>query len=287
MQVSIRSILLSKRVSYLLFPLFLATIGWSATADYIAFFSAEQEGHRRLLIDGIGERRVQVRLDSLGQAEVRIWGVEEKEYVGRRFFEKGFLVPVTVRVDFPRRNYMTIKLLGTRFQDFVRFKVMDSDIYIIDLYTKPLPRESYFREETVAALWPNGRFNPDIHPLTELSPNASQGADIQAVGMSRALTKGMVPYRRVVRRAVIWAGCLSGLILMSGFPLFWFIHKRRNAKARSVLRSATIPQPDSTSPAISDPRIRAIMRLNRGLSYDEASLLASVGGRKTPGRAVS
>lgn len=277
----------SRVIGYILIPMILTTIGWGATADYIAFFSAEQEGHRRLLIDGIGERRVQVRLDSLGQAEVRIWGVEEKEYVGRRFFEKGFLVPVTVRVDFPRRNYMTIKLLGTRFQDFVRFKVMDSDIYIIDLYTKPLPRESYFREETVAALWPNGRFNPDIHPLTEPLPDASQSADIQAAGMSRALSKGMVPYRRVVRRAIIWAGCLSGLILMSGFPVFWFVYRRRTAKTRSALKSATIPQPDSASPTISDPRIRAIMSLNRGLSYDEASLLASVGGRKTPGRAVS
>jgi hypothetical protein len=260
------------------------TVGFGATTDYIAFFSAEQEGHRRLLIDGISDRRVQVRLDSLGQAEVRVWGVNEKEYVGRRFFEKGFLVPVTVRVDFPRGNLLTIKLTGTRFQDFVRFRVMDSDIYIIDLYTKPLPRESYFREETVAALWPKGRFNPDIHPLTAPGADLSQEADAQPIKVSRVLAKGMVPYRTVVRRAVIWAGCLSGLILISSLPIFWLFYKRRTARAKSALSSATIPQPNDVLPTISDPRIRAIMNLNRGLTYDEASLLAAVGGRKTPGR---
>jgi hypothetical protein len=256
------------------------TIGWGASTDYIAFFSAEQEGHRRLLIDGIANRRVQVRLDSLGQAEVRVWGVNEKEYVGRRYFEKGFLVPVTVRVDFPRGNLMAIKLIGTRFQDFVRFRVMDSDIYIIDLYTRPLPRESYFREETVAALWPKGRFNPDIYPLADLSHET----DTQPIKVSRVLAKGMVPYRRVVRRAVIWAGCLSGLILISSVPIFWLFYKRRTSRSKSALRSASIPQPNDVSPTISDPRIRAIMNLNRGLTYDEASLLAAVGGRKTPGR---
>lgn len=268
----------------MLIPLLCTTIGWSASNDYIAFFSAEQEGHRRLLIDGIADRRVQVRLDSLGQAEVRVWSVDEKEYVGRRFFEKGFLVPVTVRVDFPRGNFMAIKLTGTRFQDFVRFRVMDSDIYIIDLYTKPLPRESYFREETVTALWPKGRFNPDIHPLTAQVADLSKEADTQPVKVSRVLAKGMVPYRRVVRRAVIWAGCLSGLILISSLPVFWLFHKRKIIRAKSALMSTAIPRPNGVSPSISDPRIRAIMNLNRGLSYDEASLLAAVGGRKAPDR---
>ncbi|MFC1484276.1 hypothetical protein ACFL5M_03505 [Candidatus Neomarinimicrobiota bacterium] len=284
--MSIRLISLYKAIGHLLIALISTTIGWGATTDYIAFFSAEQEGHRRLLIDGIADRRVQVRFDSLGQAEVRVWGVDEKEYVGRRIFEKGFLVPVTVRVDFPRGNLMAIKLTGTRFQDFVRFKVMDSDIYIIDLYTKPLPRESYFREETVTALWPEGRFNPDIHPLTTPVADLSQEDDIQPIKVSRVLAKGMVPYRRVVRRAVIWAGCLSGLILISSLPLIWLFYKRRVARAKSVLGSTAIPPPNGVSPSISDPRIRAIMNLNRGLSYDEASLLAAVGGRKTPGRAA-
>lgn len=257
---------------------------WGANNDYIAFFSAEQDGHRRLLIDGAADRRVHVNLDSLGQAEVRVWGVDEEEYVGRRYFEKGYLVPVTIRVDFPRGNLMAIKLTGTRFRDFVRFRVVDSDIYIIDLYTSALPRESYFREETVTALWPNGRFNPDIHPLAPPASDLSPDEEFQHVKVSQVLAKGMVPYRSVVRRAIIWAGCLSGLILISGLPLLWLIHRRRAARAKSVSLSTTIQEPDGLTPTISDPRIRAIMNLNRGLSYDEASLLAAVGGRKSPGR---
>ncbi|MFB0515242.1 MAG: hypothetical protein ACETWG_01410 [Candidatus Neomarinimicrobiota bacterium] len=245
----------------------------------MALFSAEQMSHRRILIDGVGNRRVQVELDSLGQAVVNVWGVDEQTYVGRRAYEKGYLIPVTIRVDFPRKNLMSIKVAGTHFRDFVRYKVVDSDIYVIDLYPQALPRESYFREETISALWPNGRFQPDITPA---SPPAdlTAPAELRQINVRYTLAKEMAPYRRVVRRAVIWAGSVSGLLLITGLPLIWFLQRRKAALGDSKTHQPTRPA-GGGQPTISDAKVRAIMALNGSLSYDEASLLANMGGEKS------
>ncbi|UCH09883.1 MAG: hypothetical protein JSU61_11810 [Fidelibacterota bacterium] len=278
-----RSIFLFKVLVPALFLCLGAGILRGANQGYLAIFSAEEESLRRLLIDGVGERRVRVKLDSLGQAEVTIYSVDEQTYVGRRAYEKGYLVPVAIRVEFPRKNIMSIKLTGTRFWDFVRYKVMDADLYVIDFYTHPLPRESYFREETISALWPNGRFQPDITPATPPAPPA-EAAGTSQMKIPRTLAKEMAPYRRAVRRAVVWAGSLSGILLLAGIPLVWFIQRRRSASDHSAspqVAPGEAPSGGVHQSSISDAQVRALMTLNGSLSYDEASLLAAMGGKKS------
>jgi len=80
---------------------------WGAGNNYVAIFSAEQESHRRILLDGVGNRRVEVELNNLGQVEVKVWGVGEQTYVGRRVYDSGYFIPVTIRVEFPRKNLMS------------------------------------------------------------------------------------------------------------------------------------------------------------------------------------
>jgi len=273
--VSTQSILSSKQGLWLFTVCLAGSLLWGANSRYVALFSAEQESHRRLLLDGVGDRRIQVRLDSLGQAVVKVWGVDKDKYVGRLAYEKGFLVPVTIRVDFPQRNLMSIKVSGTRFRDFVRYKVVGTDIYVIDLYTQSLPRESYFREETISALWPAGRFQPDITPATQPPP----AIEPRQLHMPRVLANRMAPYRRVVRRAVLWAGSISGLLLITGIPLIWLLQRRKPALVGSR-PAPPVPHSETGQPTISDARVRAIMALNRSLSYDEASLLAAMGGER-------
>ena len=45
---------------------------WGASNNYVAIFSAEQQSHRRILLDGVGNRRVEVELNNLGQVEVKV-----------------------------------------------------------------------------------------------------------------------------------------------------------------------------------------------------------------------
>jgi len=156
---------------------------WGASNNYVAIFSAEQQSHRRILLDGVGNRRVEVELNNLGQVEVKVWGVGEQTYVGRRVYDSGYFIPVTVRVEFPRKNLMSIKVSGTRFRDYVRYKVVDSDLYVIDLYPRALPRESYFRplaRGTIPAGHSSGSPTARIEPICNItaadcSPDAGKG----------------------------------------------------------------------------------------------------------------
>ncbi len=268
------------RVGLILLALGL-TGGATRGADqrYVALFSAEQAHYRRLMLDGVGNRRVEVTLDSLNRAEVKVWGVSEKTYVGRRAYETGYLVPVSVRVEFPKKDLMSIKISGTRFRDVVRFQVVDSDIYVIDLYTQPLPRESYFREETISSLWPQGRFQPDLTPASgtdRIDPATGDGAG----GRTRSLSVGRSPYRQVMQRAVIWAGGVSGVLLIAGLASIWFLQRRRIQRA--IGPDSTPDSPPETQTSIgSRSKVWAIMARNGALSYDEASLLAAMERDKT------
>ncbi len=165
---------------------------WGASSNYVALFSAEQQSYRRILIDGVGNRRVEVELDNLGQVEVKVWGVGERAYVGRRVYESGYFIPVTIQVDFPRKNLMSIKVSGTRFRDYVRYKIVDSDIYVIDLYIRALPRESYFREETISALWPGGAI-PAGHNPGSSAIRAGPSREVSTVNGSPDAGKGNGP----------------------------------------------------------------------------------------------
>ncbi len=251
---------------------------WGAGSNYVAIFSAEQESHRRILLDGVGNRRVEVELDNLGQVEIKVWGVGEQAYVGRRVYDSGYFVPVTVRVEFPRKNLMTIKVSGTRFRDYVRYKVVDSDLYVIDLYPQALPRESYFREETISAFWPGERFQPDIAPAAQLS-GSNKAVISQLPIVNQTLRRGMVPYRRIVLRAVVWAGYVSGLLLITYLALVWFKRRRKSIITKSA-PSQQAHAAGANQPTISDARVRAFMALDRSLSYDEATLLTTMGGQK-------
>ncbi len=251
-----------------------------ADERYVALFSAEQTNYRRLMLDGAGDRRVEVTLDSLNRAEVKVWGVSEKTYVGRRAYETGYLVPVSVRVEFPKKDLMSIKISGSRFRDVVRFRVENSDIQVIDLYTQPLPRESYFREETISSLWPHGRFQPDLTPTSgtdRIDPVTGIGERLS----TRGLSVGKSPYRQVMQRAVVWAGGVSGVLLIAGLASIWFLQRRR-------IQSAIRPElPADSTPVAqtsigSRSKVWAIMARNGALSYDEASLLASMDRDRTP-----
>ena len=252
-----------------------ATLIRGASNGYVALFSAEQGNFRRLVLDGIGDRRVQVVLDSLDQAIVTVWGVNERTYVGRRAYETGYLVPVTVRVEFPKKNVMSIRLAGTRFRDVVRFHVVDSDIYVIDLYTLPLPRESYFREETISSLWPNGRFEPDLTTASrglEVAGSVRGRLEPRTAGRAAA---SRIPYRRVVQRAVVWAGGVSGAMFVIGLTAIWFLQRRRvyPVNKDDIQPDSAVESRQSIG---SKSQVWAIMARNGALSYDEATLLAAM-----------
>ncbi|UCH63658.1 MAG: hypothetical protein JSU77_04215 [Fidelibacterota bacterium] len=268
-----------RQVLVFLAPWLAGGLLWGASNKYVAIFSAEQESHRRIILDGVGNRRVEVELNDLGQAEVKVWGVGEKAYVGRRVYDSGHLIPVIVQVEFPRKNLMSIQVTGTRFRDYVRYKVVDSDLYVIDLYTRALPSESYFREETISALWPGERFLPDIAPGATLSEPDQAGIS-QLPNVSRTLGREMVPYRRIVLRAVVWAGCVSGLLSIAGLALVWFRRRQKSI----ITKSASYPQAHTagtSQPTISDAQVRAFMALDGSLSYDEATLLTTMGEEKS------
>lgn len=253
---------------------------FGAESRYIAFFSAEQEHYRRIIIDGVGKRRVQVGLDSLGTVEVKVWGVTIDSYVGRREYERGYLVPVNIRVDFPRKNLMSIKITGSRFVEVVRYQVVGSDLYIVDLYTQPLPQESFFREQTISALWPTGPFEPDITPMGEPAGPAEATISYR-LRIPQELVRRISPYRSVIRRAVVWAGSISGVLFITGLPLIWLTQRRKAIRARA--NAQPVPASSGANQPVR-PEIRAkdMMEHDNTLSYDEATLLAELERQNSP-----
>lgn len=233
--------------------------------NYIAFFSAETENYRRIVLDGVGNRSVRVKKDDLGGVLISIWGARQEDYVGRRHYEEGYLVPVIVQIDFPRRNLMTLQVSGNRFVDVVRYKLVDPDLYVIDLYTRELPQESIFREQTIAALWPNGRFQPDIgSSLPPPVPIPAPVAGAQRLGLGRALVWELGPYVGLFKRAILWAGgALVGLLGLSLSLVIWW--RRRHVET-------TLPETEMDA----EPVESGILAEEANLSYDEAALLAEL-----------
>ncbi len=264
------SISLSRPLQACLGLLLLATLAQGAEQRYVAFFSAETENYRRLLLDGVGGRRVEVRSDSLGIVTVSIWGVTQDDYVGRRFYEQGYLVPVTMRVDFPRRDLMTIRITGNRFADVISYELLEPNLFVIDLYPRPLPQESIFRERTISALWPSGRFEPDMGAGTvqpELRPAPAPGS--KRLGLSRALAWELGPYWVLLKRAILWAvGASLGLALLAIPLIFWW-------------RGRRLPVRPKKEAARAGGSAQAIMAGSEALSYDEASLLAELENDRT------
>jgi len=243
----------------------ITTLVHGASERYIAFFSAEQAQYRRILLDGVGNRHVSVELDSLGQCEIRIWKASEKSYVGLRNYTKGYLIPVHIRVDFPEKQLMSIKVYGTRFKEVVKFREVGSGLYIIDLYTQRLPQESIFRENTISALWPGGRFQPDISP--EGGP--VRLASSPQLSLSPSIFEKLAPYRFVVYRASFWAAAVSGTLIVMGLPLI-IIRKRPKAH-RLRLRADDLGAAAATASRAND-----MMRRNGALSFEEATLMADL-----------
>ncbi len=255
----------------MLAALFVGGSAQGGSGKYIAFFSAEQEHYRRILIDGVGNRHVNVKLDSLGQCEIRIWGASEKSYVGLRNYTKGYLIPVHIRVEFPEKQLMLIKVYGTRFKEVVKFREVGSGLYVIDLYIRRLPPESIFREETISALWPGGRFQPDVTPGGGGSVQLAAAHKISFI--PPVLTK-LAPYRYVIYRAMFWAAAVFAVLFITGIPLF-ILMRRRNAHLRSGFRrgkGADRPDPAQAATA----RAQDMMKRNGGLSFEEATLMADL-----------
>jgi len=279
--MTVKSILSFKKVPIFSFIFMIGSFLWGASNDYVALFSSEEDDFRRIVLDGAADRRVEVELDELGQAEIKVWGVSEQLYVGRRIYKSGYLIPVTIQVNFPTSSYMSIGVTGTRFKDYIRFQVVESEIYIIDLFTDVLPKESYFREETISAFWPSGRFEPDITPLAEPVVLAEVEGPVSPM-IAAVQSRTIIPYRTIILRAVILAGCVSGFLLIIGLVM-WFLQQRKSISNKSDT-SQPISAVSANQPAISDARVRAFMALDNSLSYDEATLLKSIGGSKSSKR---
>ena len=246
--------------------LFLLISAAAAEQQYIAFFSAETETYRRIILDGVSNRRVQVRQDSLGGVTVLIWGARQADYVGRRRYEQGYLVPATMEIDFPRRNLMTITVSGNRFAEVVSYKLVEPELYIIDLYPEPLPQESIFHEQSITALWPNGRFVPDAGAGTvqpEPKPKPVEGG--QRLGVARALRWELEPYLGLFKKALLWAGGASTGVLIVAFMLMG--RRRRRNSGRKKL---SVPEAQAYDQA------QAILERHGNLSYDEATLIADL-----------
>lgn len=248
-----------------------------AGSRYIAFFSAEQEDFRRLLFDGIGNRQLAVDMDSLGRVEVTILGVSEDEYVGRRHYASGSYIPVNIDVDFPRKHVMVIGISGFRFAEIVGYRVMESDIYVLDLYTNPLPEESFFREKSLNALWPAGRFEPDIFPDAEsASPSTAKARSTVLRHINvQGLWGRLAPYKALLQRAILWAGTVSGAIFLLALPIIWVARKRqaRRGIPGAVVRAAAQEGGKRIPPSLN---LHDVIRENSDLSYDEVTLMASL-----------
>ena len=205
---------------------------------------------------------------------------------------------------------MSIKVTGSRFVDIVRYQVVGSDLYIIDLYTQPLPQESFFREQTISALWPTEPFEPDIIPMG--APTGPAEATIAyRLWVPQKLVRRISPYSSVIRRAVVWAGSISGVVFITGLSLIWLTQRRKVIRARAnaqpvpsssganrpigledraqdwliqrykAIRDRAKAQPVPASsganrPVIPEDRAQYLMEQDRNLSYDEATLLADL-----------
>ncbi|MCH8326917.1 MAG: hypothetical protein IID15_00145 [Candidatus Marinimicrobia bacterium] len=237
----------------------------AAQQQYIAFFSAETETYRRIILDGVSNRRVQVRQDTSGGVTVLIWGAREADYVGRRRYEQGYLVPATMEIDFPRKNLMTITVTGNRFADVVRYELVEPALYIIDLYPEPLSQESIFHEQSITALWPNGRFVPDIGTGTiQPEPAPAPVVGGERLGVARALTWELEPYLGLFKKALLWAGGASTGLLILAFVLLGRRRRRKTGQKLSLQDAQAFDQ------------AQAILEHHGNLSYDEATLIADL-----------
>lgn len=255
----------------LLAAIFVGGFAQGGSGKYIAFFSAEQEHYRRILIDGVGNRHVNVELDSLGQCEIRIWGASEKSYVGLRNYTKGYLIPVHIRVEFLEKQLMLIKVSGTRFKEVVKFREVGSGLYVIDLYIRRLPQESIFREETISALWPGGRFQPDVVPGGGGSVKLAATHKISFI--PPVLTK-LAPYRYVIYRAMFWAAAVFAALFITGIPLIILMRRRSVHRRSGSGRGNGAGRLDPAQ--VATIRARDMMKHNGDLSFEEATLMAEL-----------
>ena len=265
-----KSILLSKYLS-LAASILLAGSRLAAADNLLTFFSAEQDDFRRLMIDGVGNRQVQVVLDSSGTVAINVLGVDRQSYVGQLNYRSGFLIPVDISVEFPRHKNMLINVSGNKFTEIVKYRVVNSGVYIIDMYTSRIPRESVFREETIGALWPEGRFQPDITPTGKIVDNISVAATHRFELGKRLLDKIYV-YRYPIVKAIFWAGAVFGALLITSLPLLLLLYFRSQSKAG---RKSPV---DFDGDMLNSTRMaRNLMRSNDGLSFEEATLMAELG----------
>ena len=265
-----KSILLSKYFS-LAAGILLAGSQLAAADNYLTFFSAEQENFRRLMIDGVGNRQVQVVLDSSGTVVINVLGVDKQSYVGQLSYRNGFLIPVDISVDFLRHKNMQINVSGNKFTEIVKYRVVNSGVYIIDMYTKPVPRESIFKEATIGALWPEGRFQPDITPAGKVADNIAVAATHRFELGKRMLDRIYV-YRYPIVRAIFWAGAVFGALLITSLPLIFMLYLRSRPRAGRKSRV------DFDGDMLTSTRMaRSLMRSNKGLSFEEATLMAELG----------
>jgi hypothetical protein len=166
---------------------------------------------------------------------------------------------------------MLIKVSGTRFKEVVKFREVGSGLYVIDLYVRRLPPESIFREETISALWPGGRFQPDVTPG---GGGAVQLAAAHKISFIPPVLTKLAPYRYVIYRAMFWAAAVFAALFITGIPLF-ILMRRRNAHLRSGSRRGK--DADRLDPAqAATARAQDMMKRNGGLSFEEATLMADL-----------
>ncbi len=265
-----KSILLSKYFS-LAAGILLAGSQLAAADNYLTFFSAEQENFRRLMIDGVGNKQVQVVLESSGAVVIDVLGVDKQSYVGQLSYRNGFLIPVNISVEFPRHKNMRINVSGNKFSEIVKYRVVNSGVYIIDMYTKPVPGESIFKEATIGALWPGGRFQPDITPAGKMVNNISVAAT-HHFELGKQILDRIYVYRYPIVRAIFWAGAVFGALLITSLPLILLLYLRNRPK---MGRKSKV---DFDGDMLTSTRMaRKLMRTNNGISFEDATLMAALG----------
>lgn len=264
-----KSILLSKYFS-LIVGLFLAGSQLAAADNFLTFFSAEQADFRRLMIDGVGNRQVQVTLNSSGTVAVNILGVDKRAYVGQLDYHNGFLIPVDISVEFPRHKNMLINVTGNKFVEIVKYRVVNSGVYIIDMYTKPVPQESVFKEASISALWPDGRFQPDITPAGKMMGNIGVAAT-HRFELGKQILDKIYVYRYPIVRAIFWAGAVFGALLITSLPLLLLLSYRTRSGAGQKKRV------NFDGDMLTSTRMaRHLMRKHNDLSFEEATLMAEL-----------
>ncbi len=246
--------------------------GQLAAADnFITFFSAEQANFRRLMIDGVGNKQVQIELNNSGTVAIKILDVDKNTYVGKLNYHNGFLIPVEISVEFPRYKNMLINVRGNKFAEIVKYRVVNSGVYIIDMYTEPIPQESVFRESTIGAMWPDGRFRPDITPAGKVADHITVAATHRFDIGKKFLSKIHV-YRYPIVKALFWAGAVFGAMLITSLPLILLLYLRNRPQVGKKHRASfDVDMLTSTRMA------RNLMSTNEGLSFEEATLMAELG----------